>query len=124
MAIDYDSLYASSRPKEIHPPAKPKDELALVNDYAELLEKAEPRAVRALIDIAEHGESESARVAAANALLDRKRGRPTQSIEHKGDTGGTVNIQINAVTIQRIRDMVGEFARRPNVLEYQAPVPD
>lgn len=100
------------------------NEMDFVDDYTELLEKAEPRAVRALIDIAENGTSESARVAAANALLDRKRGRPTQSIEHKGEAGGGTYIQINAVAEQGIRDLLRGFATRPNVLEHKAPVQD
>jgi hypothetical protein len=41
-------------------------------------------ALRALVAIARKGISESARVAAATALLDRGYGRPRQALEHSG----------------------------------------
>src|SRR5215472_8959149 len=37
-------------------------------------------AIQKLADIAEHGQSEMAQIAAANALLDRGWGRPTQPV--------------------------------------------
>jgi hypothetical protein len=46
-------------------------------------------ALRTLVEIAEHGESENARVAAANALLDRGWGKPRQEVE----IGGTLNLE-------------------------------
>ena len=51
-------------------------------------------ALRTLVDIAKHGASESARVAAASALLDRGWGRPTQQIG--GDPTGAPIIVIPA----------------------------
>ena len=39
------------------------------------------QALKALIDVATKGESEAARVTAANALLDRGYGRPRQAVE-------------------------------------------
>ncbi|MFD2500822.1 hypothetical protein ACFSTI_20755 [Rhizorhabdus histidinilytica] len=57
---------------------------------AELARKHAPTAIRTLAQIARKGESESARVAAANALLDRGFGRPTQSHEHSGPNGGPI----------------------------------
>jgi len=40
-------------------------------------------AIATLVAICRNGASESARVAAANALLDRGYGRPSQAIEHE-----------------------------------------
>jgi hypothetical protein len=57
------------------------DDLSRVEEFNRMLDEAEPKAVRALIEIAEHGKSDAARVAAANALLDRKRGKPQQSVQ-------------------------------------------
>jgi hypothetical protein len=37
-------------------------------------------ALQALIEVAKHGENESARVAAANAILDRGWGKPIQAL--------------------------------------------
>jgi hypothetical protein len=39
-----------------------------------------PRAVAVLAHIMEHGESEAARVMAADKLLDRAHGKPTQAL--------------------------------------------
>ncbi len=57
-------------------------------------------ALTALVDIAKKGGSESARVAAANALLDRAYGKPTQSHEHSGP-GGT---PITTVDLSKVSD--------------------
>jgi hypothetical protein len=38
-------------------------------------------AIRVLADIMQHGQSETARIAAANALLDRGWGKPREPIE-------------------------------------------
>ena len=43
-------------------------------------------ALGVLVKIAQKGESEKARVSAANALLDRGYGRPRQALEHHGLT--------------------------------------
>lgn len=45
------------------------------------------RALQTLVDIATTGESEAARVAAANAILDRAYGKPKQSVEATGADG-------------------------------------
>lgn len=44
-------------------------------------------AIATLVEIARHGQSDSARVAAANALLDRGYGRPAQAMELTGADG-------------------------------------
>ena len=44
-----------------------------------------------LAHVAQHGESESARVSAACALLDRGHGRPTQAVE--GTLDGEMTIR-------------------------------
>jgi hypothetical protein len=61
-------------------------------------------ALAALKIIAAKGKSESARVAAAVALLDRGWGRPRQAVEHTGPGGGP--IEVNAV------DLRGKLASR------------
>jgi hypothetical protein len=47
-------------------------------------------ALGVLVDVAKKGESESARVAAANAILDRAYGKPSQSHQHSGPNGGPI----------------------------------
>jgi hypothetical protein len=39
-----------------------------------------PMAMQVLVDIAEHGESETARITAATAILDRAYGKPAQTV--------------------------------------------
>lgn len=47
-------------------------------------------ALASLVQIATAGESEAARVSAANAILDRAYGKPPQSLEHSGPDGGPI----------------------------------
>ncbi len=44
------------------------------------------QALEVLVHVAQHGESESARVSAACALLDRGHGRPTQAVNIGADS--------------------------------------
>ncbi|MBB4642358.1 hypothetical protein HNQ99_002683 [Rhizorhapis suberifaciens] len=48
------------------------------------------KAVKALVEVMESGESEAARVSAANAILDRAYGKPSQSVEHSGVDGAPI----------------------------------
>lgn len=50
-------------------------------------------ALNALVQVALSGESEAARVSAANALLDRGFGKPPQSIEHSGKVDGHITAE-------------------------------
>ena len=61
---------------------KERDDMALPNtsDMVTLAQAATPAAVMALMDIMTNGTSDSARVAAAVALLDRAHGKPGQSV--------------------------------------------
>lgn len=49
-----------------------------------------PMALKTLADIASHGKTETARVMAADKLLDRGYGKPTQVNEHGGIGGGPI----------------------------------
>ncbi len=53
-------------------------------DIKALAAEHSPAALATLVQIATAGESEAARVAAANSLLDRAYGKPRQEIEHSG----------------------------------------
>ena len=55
---------------------------------SDLARKHTSVALKALVDVAMKSESDSARVAAANALLDRAYGKPSQSHQHSGPGGG------------------------------------
>jgi hypothetical protein len=55
-------------------------------------------ALEALVKVATGGESESARVSAATAILDRGYGRPKQALEHSGKDGAAMPFAVS-VTI-------------------------
>jgi hypothetical protein len=56
-------------------------------------------AIAALVQIATSGESEAARVSAANAILDRGYGRPPQSVELGGPGGGPIVSRVEIVPV-------------------------
>src|SRR5688500_1403071 len=64
-----------------NPGGRPK----VVGDIRDLARQYSEAAVETLVDIAENGKQESARVAAASALLDRGWGRPTQPLAGDDD---------------------------------------
>jgi len=59
---------------------------------ADLLSPHVPRAIQTLIDVMENGSSESARVAAAQAIFDRVYGKPIQAVG--GPDGGPIQVQM------------------------------
>jgi len=64
-------------------PGRPKEQVHvrdLARQYTE-------DAIRVLVEIALTGKKESARAQAAEALLDRAWGRPSQAVELSGDAG-------------------------------------
>lgn len=56
-------------------------------DLAEMAKEYAEKALGVLVQIAQAGESEAARVSAANAILDRAYGKPAQSMDHKSSDG-------------------------------------
>lgn len=64
--------------------AATKEQQATISDLAKSHGQS---ALDALVQIATSGESEAARVSAANAILDRGFGKPVQSMEHSSPDG-------------------------------------
>lgn len=60
---------------------------AAKRELAEIAKGHAEKALQVLVDIATSGESEAARVSAANAILDRGYGKPPQAIDHKSSDG-------------------------------------
>src|SRR4051812_37020165 len=58
-----------------------------------------PAALDLLVQIAKSGQSEQARVAAANAILDRAIGKPAQAITGEGGEGPV----LAAITVEFVR---------------------
>lgn len=67
-----------------------------------------PAALQTLVDVATSGQSESARVTAASALLDRGYGKPSQGVELTGKDGGPVEIQ----SLQTFDALLGQVEGR------------
>lgn len=60
--------------------------------------------------VAKKGESEAARVSAAEALLNRGWGKPRQAVEHSGPAGGP--IELHEVTDDQLRERAAAIAKR------------
>lgn len=71
---------------------------------SELARKHTAAALNVLVEVAKKSESDSARVAAANAILDRGYGKPRQAHEHSGPNGGP----IPAVDVTKLKGMTTE----------------
>jgi hypothetical protein len=69
-------------------------------------------AIAALSDIAQHGQSEAARVSAACAILDRVYGRPAQAVTHDGHVTGPTCIVIEAAVPDDLREALDTIGER------------
>jgi hypothetical protein len=58
-------------------------------ELAEMAKEHAAAALRTLVEISESGESESARVSASIAILDRGYGKPPQALQHVAGDGET-----------------------------------
>ena len=59
-------------------------------EIKEIAQQYTDKAIKALADVVENSESDAARVSAANSILDRAYGRPSQSVAISGADGGPV----------------------------------
>jgi len=85
----------------------------------ELMDMAKDHAVTALnvlVKIAKSGEAESARVSAANAILDRGYGKPVQGVEMSGKDGGPLEVR-EVSAIDRITSRINLIAARSGPTE-------
>lgn len=84
---------------------------------SELARRHTGDALKALVDIARKGESESARVAAANSLLDRAYGKAKQSHEHSGPGGAPISTidlsNVSSDDLTRLEALFGPLAGGP-----------
>ncbi len=58
--------------------------------FAELAKALAPEALQTLAHVMRNSESDSARVAASNSIMDRAYGKPMQAVEHSGPEGGNI----------------------------------
>lgn len=79
---------------------RPKGAVAKATaDIREAAQQYSEQALQVLVNVATAGESEAARVAAANAILDRAHGKPKQSV----DVDASVKATITAVEWRVVR---------------------
>lgn len=72
---------------------RPKGAVAKATaDIREAAQQYSEQALQVLVKVATAGESEAARVAAANAILDRAHGKPKQSVEMDGKIKAEVSL--------------------------------
>jgi Family of unknown function (DUF5681) len=64
-----------------NPHGRPRGQLRAIANLALEARKHSLVALKTIVEICKNGETETVRLAAANSLLDRGFGRPTQSIE-------------------------------------------
>lgn len=81
---------------------------------SELARRHTKTALEVLVMVAKTGESESARVSAANAILDRAYGKPSQSHQHSGPGGGPIpTVDLTNLTdadLDRLEALFGPLA--------------
>ena len=109
MGIDYDKMYGDVIKKnaalDAAADSSALDAVRSVADFAAKLDAAEPLAVDALAEIAADVKSPAAaRVAAANALLDRKRGKAPQAIDV------SQRVDVRHTIEESTREMIDRFA--------------
>jgi len=66
---------------------------------AELAKEHTRAALDALVDVMEHGQSESARVSASNAILDRAYGKPMQSMDVSNTDGTMRTVDVSRLSL-------------------------
>jgi len=78
-------------------------------DIRELARAKTGEALKALVDVATKGKSESARVSAATALLDRAYGKPMQAHEHGGVGGGPIAVDLTGASDAQLAALAAVF---------------
>lgn len=75
------------------PGSKDKATAEQTGTLAELAREHTGTALKVLVQVAQASESDAARVSAANAILDRGYGKPTQVSEITGKDGGPIQTE-------------------------------
>lgn len=74
---------------------------------AEMASEYTEDALNALVNIVRSGESENARVAASNAILDRAYGKPAQSMDVSNSDGSLQTLDPAKLTIEQRKALLG-----------------
>lgn len=76
----------------------------------ELARKHTADALKVLVEVAKKSESDSARVAAANAILDRGYGKARQAVEHSGTIGTYDLTRVTDEQLDHLESILGPLA--------------
>jgi hypothetical protein len=79
-------------------------------EISELAKGYAPAAVKELARLATKAESETARVAAIDKLLDRAFGKARQSVEHSGSIGTYDLTKVSDADLDRLESILGPLA--------------
>lgn len=84
----------------------------------EIAKQHTPIAIRTLVEIAEFGNSETARVNAANSILDRAWGKPRSSMELDANVSGAMDIasRLTGLSDEELRDLAIQAGVDPDDL--------
>lgn len=77
---------------------------------SELARKHTADALSVLVSVAKKSDSDSARVAAANAILDRGYGKPKQAVEHAGAIGTYDLTKLDDDALDKLEAILGPLA--------------
>jgi len=80
-----------SKPGERRGGRKPGQPNKATADIKAAAQEYSAQALGVLVDVAMNGDSASARVSAANAILDRAHGKPTQAVEMDATLKATIS---------------------------------
>lgn len=89
---------------------KPGKVSAAKRDLMDMAKGYAPKALKTLADIAAKGESESARVSAATAILDRAYGKPSQAVRHSGTIGTYDLTKVSDEQLDQLEAILGPLA--------------
>jgi hypothetical protein len=79
-------------------------------ELAALAKEHASDALQVLITIAKKGESEAARVSAANSILDRGYGKAPQAMKHSGSIGTYDLTKLSEDELDRLESILGPLA--------------
>lgn len=90
-------------------------------DLRELARQHTEKALKTLVEICDHGENESARVTAANSLLDRGWGKPAVPIADDLPPVVTINLGDRDIRPPHMRDVTPRVDAQPLAIARLLP---
>jgi hypothetical protein len=103
-----------------NPEGRPRGQMRAIANLAVEARKHSLVALKTIVEICKNGESQTVRLAAANSILDRGFGRPTQSIDLSSDgpvTQFNLFSDIDPIEQRLLRDALKtiEHEQRPQI---------